>query len=371
MSQTKQKKSGQTEIKTHQTAGVITREYKPLNLEFPFPTLDGLLTPNESFYVRNHFPEIPEVKEKEWKLKIEGAIENALEISYKELLEMPSETVAVTLECAGNSRIFLDPKVSGVQWELGAVGTAEWTGVPLKMILEKTGVRDTAVEVVLEGADRGEIKDPPKSPGEISFSRSLPVEKALTDNILLAYEMNGERLAPEHGFPVRAVVPGWYGMAWVKWLERIFVTEVPFTGYFQTADYSYWIKEDGLPAQMIPITEIQVKSEIARPAMHETIAANSNYKIKGAAWSGDAKVRKVEVGTDGGKNWHEAKLTGEAKKNLWQMWEYDWKVPSKAGKHKLMARAEDEHGRVQPSEHAKERGGYLVNHTLPVEIEVK
>ena len=223
---------------------------------------------------------------------------------------MPSETVAVTLECAGNSRIFLDPKAGGVQWELGAVGTAEWTGVPLKTILEKAGVRDSAVEVVLEGADRGEIKDPPKSPGEISFSRSLPVEKALTDNILLAYEMNGERLAPEHGFPVRAVVPGWYGMAWVKWLERIVVTEEPFTGFFQTADYSYWVKEDGLPPQMIPITEMQVKSEIARPAMHEIVAANSSYKIKGAAWSGDAKVSKVEISTDGGKKWHEAKLDG-------------------------------------------------------------
>lgn len=364
MSRTKQ----QTE---RQTAGVITREYKPLNLEFPFPTLDGFLTPNESFYVRNHFPEIPEVEEKKWKLKIEGAIENSLEIGYEELLKMPSETVAVTLECAGNSRIFLDPKADGVQWELGAVGTAEWTGVPLKAILERAGVRDSAVEVVLEGADRGEIKDPPKTPGEISFSRSLPIEKALTDNILLAYEMNGERLAPEHGFPVRAVVPGWYGMAWVKWLERIVVTEEPFTGFFQTADYSYWVKEDGLPPQMIPITEMQVKSEIARPAMHETVAANSIYKIKGAAWSGDAKVSKVEISTDGGKKWHEAKLTGEARENAWQMWEFEWEVPAKTGKHTLMARATDERGRVQPSEHAEGRGGYLVNHTLPVGIEVK
>ena len=136
--------------------------------------------------MRNHF-EMPELEETEWRLKIEGAIENSFEISYEELLKMPAETVAVTIECAGNSRIFLDPKADGVQWELGAVSTAEWTGVPLKTVLEKAGVRDSAIEVVLEGADRGEIKKPPKTPGEISFSRSLPVEKALTDNILLAY----------------------------------------------------------------------------------------------------------------------------------------------------------------------------------------
>ena len=196
--------------------------------------------------MRNHF-EMPELKEKEWRLKIEGAIENSFEIGYEELLKMPAETIVVTVECAGNSRVFLDPKASGVQWELGAVGTAEWTGVPLKTILEKAGIKKNAVEVVLVGADRGEIKDPPKTPGEISYSRSLPLEKALTDNILLAYEMNGEKLSKEHGFPVRAVVPGWYGMAWVKWLERIIVAEEPFTGYFQTADYSYWVKEDGMP----------------------------------------------------------------------------------------------------------------------------
>lgn len=353
------------------TGQLITRERKPLNLEYPFSSLDGFLTPNESFYVRNHFPTIPETKEKEWKLKIDGAVENAFELSYQELLEMPASTVCVTIECAGNSRVFLDPKTSGVQWELGAIGTAEWTGVPLKTVLETAGVKPSAVEVVLEGADRGEIKDEPKSPGEISFSRSLPLEKALADDVLLAYEMNGEKLSKEHGFPVRAVVPGWYGMAWVKWLERIVVTAEPFTGYFQTADYSYWVKKDNLPAQMTPITKMQIKSEIARPAMHEVIGANSVYKIKGAAWSGASKVARVEISADEGKSWQEAELKGAAREYVWRLWEFDWRVPEKSGKYILMARATDERGRVQPSEHAEERGGYLVNYTLPVEIKVK
>jgi DMSO/TMAO reductase YedYZ molybdopterin-dependent catalytic subunit len=358
--------------KQRAAVGLITREHEPLNLEFPFSALDGGLTKNEEFYVRNHFPEIPDVKEKTWKLKIEGEIEQPFEIGYEELLKMPAENFAATVECAGNSRVFLTPKASGVQWELGAIGTARWKGVPLRALLEKAGVKESVVEVVLIGADKGEIKDPPKSPGEISFARSLPLEKALAENILLAYEMNGEKLSKEHGFPVRAVVPGWYGMAWVKWLERIVVTKEPFTGYFQTADYSYWVKEDGLPAQMIPITEMQVKAEIARPAMHEAIPANSVYLVRGAAWSGeDAEISKVEVSTDGGKNWREAKLTGEARKYVWQMWEYDWQVPAKTGKYTLMARAEDRLGNVQPMKHAKERGGYLVNHVLPVEVEVR
>lgn len=353
-----------------QTAGMVMREREPLNVEFPFSTLDEFFTANESFYIRNHF-ETPEVKEKTWKLKIEGAIENPFEIGYEELLKMPAQTLAATIECAGNSRVLLTPKENGVQWELGAVGNAEWTGVPLKVLLEKAGVKNEAVEVVIVGADKGEIKDPPKSPGEINFARSLPLEKALTDNILLAYEMNGEKLSNEHGFPVRLIVPGWYGVAWVKWVERVVVADELFTGYFQTADYSYWEKQDGLPVQMKPVTEMQIKSEIARPAPHEVVGVNTTYKIKGAAWSGDAKVSKVEISTDGGDKWNEAELTGEAKENVWQMWEYDWKTPTKAGKHTLLAKATDERGRVQPLKHAKERGGYLVNHALPVEIEVK
>jgi DMSO/TMAO reductase YedYZ molybdopterin-dependent catalytic subunit len=357
--------------KQRAVVGLITREHEPLNLEFPFSALDGVLTRNEEFYVRNHFPEIPELKEQEWRLKIEGAVNEPLEISYEELLKVPSETFTATIECAGNSRVFLTPKASGVQWELGAVGTAEWKGVPLRALLEKARIKDGAVEIVLIGADKGEIKDPPKSPGEIFFARSLPIEKALTENILLAYEMNGEKLSKEHGFPVRAVVPGWYGMAWVKWLERIVVTEESFTGYFQTADYSYFEKTDELPVQMKPITEMQVKAEIARPAMHEAIPSGANYQIRGAAWSGEAEIAKVEVSTDGGNKWKEANLLGKARKYVWRMWEYQWQVPEETGKYTLMARAADQLGNIQPMEHAKERGGYLVNHVLPVEVEVR
>ena len=148
-----------------------------------------------------------------------------------------AETVLATLECAGNSRVFLTPKPPGVLWELGAVGTAEWTGVPLAAVLEKAGVQGKAVEVILEGADSGEVKDPPTSPGVIHFARSLPLDKALDPNTLLAWRMNGELLTPRHGFPLRLVVPGWYGMASVKWLTRITVLDAPHTGYQNAQAY--------------------------------------------------------------------------------------------------------------------------------------
>jgi len=180
---------------------------------------------------------------------------------------MPSRTIVAMLECAGNSRVFLVPKENGLQWDLGGVGNAEWTGVPLRVVLERAGVRPDAVEVVLEGADAGESKEEPKTPGIIHFARSLPLAKALEKEVLLADRMNGAQLPQSHGFPVRAIVPGWYSMASVKWLTRILVTDRPFNGYFQSSEYSYWERNNELPT-MSPVTEISVKAEIARPAIH-------------------------------------------------------------------------------------------------------
>src|SRR5436190_7633678 len=182
----------------------------------PFADLNSFQTPNELFYVRCHFP-IPEIAAADWRLKIEGEVEEPFELDYAALRAMESRTVAATLECAGNNRIFLEPKVKGVQWGLGAVGNASWTGVPLSAVLEHAKLKADVVEVILEGADEGEVDKSPKPAGKISFCRSLPASKALAD-VLLAYEMNGEKLSPTHGFPLRAIVPGWYAMASVKWL---------------------------------------------------------------------------------------------------------------------------------------------------------
>ncbi|HEX8077589.1 MAG TPA: sulfite oxidase, partial [Chthoniobacterales bacterium] len=323
--------------------GLIVREEAPLNLEMPFSTLDGFITPNELFYVRCHFP-IPEISAAEWRLKIDGNVDAPFELTYDELLQMPSTTIAATLECAGNNRIFLEPKVKGVQWGLGAVGNASWTGVPLSAVLERAGVGANALEVILEGADEGEVDKTPKPAGRISFCRSLPLAKARTD-VLLAYEMNGEKLSAAHGFPLRAIVPGWYAMASVKWLRRIIVTEKPFNGFYQSLDYTYWDRSGPLPA-LAPLSEQQVKAEIARPENGEKIPANSTYRICGAAWSGEAEVAKVEVSFDSGETWRDATLVGDSVKHAWRLWEYEWRPPEPGG-YQITARATDSQGRTQ------------------------
>jgi DMSO/TMAO reductase YedYZ molybdopterin-dependent catalytic subunit len=347
--------------------GLIVREQEPLNLEMPFSTLNGFATPNESFYVRCHFP-IPEIAASEWSLKVEGEVEAPFSLSYEELLAMESRMVPATLECAGNNRVFLEPKVKGVQWGLGAVGNASWTGVALSAVLERAKVKPAAIEVILEGADEGEIANPPRPAGRICFARSLPLEKALAD-VLLAHTMNGKKLTASHGFPLRAIVPGWYAMASVKWLRRIIVTEKAFAGYYQSIDYSYWKRTAGLPS-LVPIAEQQIKAEIAQPENGGTVPAGKTIRVHGAAWSCNADITKVEVSVDSGATWQEAQLLDSSVKNAWRLWEYDWRTPASPGKQTLRARATDSRGRVQPLERDPDRGTYMINHVLPIEIEV-
>lgn len=347
--------------------GLIVREQDPLNLEMPFSALSGFITPNESFYVRCHFP-IPEIAVSDWRLKVEGEVEAPFELDYAELLALESRTIAATLECAGNNRIFLEPKVKGVQWGLGAVGNARWTGVPLSAVLARARPKNGAIEVILEGADEGEVDKTPRPSGKISFSRSLPLGKAC-DDVLLAYEMNGEKLTARHGFPLRAIVPGWYAMASIKWLRRLIVTSRPFNGYYQSLDYSFWDRRGPLPA-LAPLREQQVKAEIAHPEEGAKVPADSTIKVRGAAWSCNADITKVEISVDSGATWREAQLLDSSVKNAWRLWEHDWQTPARPGKQKLLARATDSRGRVQPFEHDPDRGTYMINHVLQIEVEV-
>ena len=354
----------------------IVRSESPLNLEMPFSTLDSFITPTKSFYVRTHFP-IPAIDRNAWWLHIEGEVEKPFAIDYEQLMTLDPVTISVTLECAGNNRNFLEPKVKGVQWRLGAVGTAKWTGVPLSVLLDRATLKPNASEVVLEGADRGMLEEPKSPPGELKFARSIPLEKARRD-VLLAYKMNGEDLPPEHGFPVRAIVPGWYAMASVKWLQRIIVNDRPFTGYYQTIDYAYWQRTDyghwqrgEEIAELTPLTEMQVKAEIARPAEGETVPANTSVPVHGAAWACDAEITKVELSTDGGVTWRDAKLLGESKPNAWRLWQFNWQTPLSPGTQTLIARATDSRGLTQPVNRDPDRGTYMINHLLPIEVEVK
>ncbi|HEU4678944.1 MAG TPA: sulfite oxidase [Terrimicrobiaceae bacterium] len=371
--QMKETDAGELSVRTSETqafAGLIVRDRNPENLEFPFSTLNSFITSNEQFFVRSHF-DVPKLETEAWRLVIEGRVEKRCEIGYDELLSMPSRTVTMTIECAGNSRIFLSPKVGGLQWELGAVSNAEWTGVPLAAVLKRAAIRPGAIEVVLEGADHGVITKEPVSPGKIHYARSLPLAKALMPEVILAYGMNGEPLSRSHGFPLRAIVPGWYGMASVKWLSRVVVADTSFRGYFQTSDYTFWEQRDELPVQLLPVSEVEVKAEIARPALHEIIPTDAIYRVYGAAWTGESEVSSVELSTDGGARWEPAQLLGESVPYAWRLWEYYWRTPTEPGTHVLMARATDARGDMQPMQRDTHRGSYIISHVQPIDVEVR
>src|SRR5207245_6952995 len=232
------------------------------------------------FYISSHFT-TPNLDRASYQLRIDGAVRRPFTLSYEELRSMRSESRVATLECAGNSRVFLVPQVQGAQWELGAVSNAEWTGVPLRALLERADLSEDACEIVLEGADRGTPKEEPVPPEPISYTWSLPRAKAIQPEVLIAYQMNGRDLPQDHGFPVRAIVPGHYGMASVKWLTGIHAVREPFHGYWQTSDYAYCASMDGKPVRRA-LGERQIKSEIARPRVDETLAQNRNYTLSGS-----------------------------------------------------------------------------------------
>ena len=350
-------------------AGLIIRQKEPTNLEMPFDQLGSYLTPTELFYIRSHF-QAPQIDTSNYRLRIDGAVKHPLALSYKELRKMPSETRIATLECAGNGRVFLVPQVRGAQWELGAVGNAEWRGVPLRALLERAGLEDAACEVVFEGADHGVPAEEPKPPLPISYARSLPCAKALQPEVQIAYEMNGRDLSRDHGFPVRAIVPGHYGMASVKWLTRIQAVRQPFQGYWQTSDYGYWDFLDGKPVRR-PLTEMKLKSAIARPSVYETLLPDRMYTVFGAAWAGETVAAEIAVSTDGGKTWAEAQFLDPAHRYAWRRWKFDWPTPKEPGRYTLLARAKDADGAAQPDEHDWNYGTYVISHLLPIEVIVE
>jgi DMSO/TMAO reductase YedYZ molybdopterin-dependent catalytic subunit len=348
------------------STGLITRQREPKNLETPFDQLDSFLTPTDLFYIRSHFP-APKLDLASYQLRVDGAVRKPFALNYKELRAMRCETRVAVLECAGNSRVFMVPQVEGAQWELGAVGNAEWTGVPLRALLERAGVEADVCEIVLEGADKGIPTEKPIPPGPISYARSIPRDKAIQCEVLIAYQMNGRELPLDHGYPVRAIVPGHYGMASVKWLTHIHAVRKPFQGYWQTSDYGYWSYLDGNPVRGA-LGEMKVKSEIVRPRVYETVAPNQIYTVFGAAWAGETEVTEISVSTDGGLIWNEAEFLDPAKRHAWRHWKYDWLTPKNPGRYTLLARAKDTRGNVQPNEHDPNHGTYVIDHPLPIEV---
>jgi DMSO/TMAO reductase YedYZ molybdopterin-dependent catalytic subunit len=351
---------------TRHPVGLIIRQKDPNNLEMPFDQLGDFITPSERFYIRSHFP-TPELDPVAYRLSISGAVRNELSLSYADIRAMPSRTCVATLECAGNGRVFLVPPVPGAQWELGAVGNAEWTGVPLSVLLELAGLADEVCELVLEGADRGVPKEEPKPPGPISYARSIPRARAMEPDVLIAYQMNGQELTPDYGYPLRAIVPGHYGMASVKWLTNIVAATRPFQGYWQTSDYAYWDDTEGAPVRR-PLAEMKLKSQIARPRVYERLEPSRPYIIFGAAWAGDTDVTEIWISLDSGKSWVEGEFLDPISRHAWRRWKYGWTTPAQPGRYALLARAKGADQRSQPDAHNPNFGSYVIDHPLPIEV---
>jgi DMSO/TMAO reductase YedYZ molybdopterin-dependent catalytic subunit len=306
--------------------------------------------PTARFYVRNNFP-IPNLDPTDYRLRVSGLVDRPLTLSLRELHNMRSQSEVVTLECAGNGRTEFDPPVPGERWHFGAVSTAEWSGVPLADILDRAGVRSSAREIRFRGADGGEVDN---RRGPIHFERSLTVDEARNADAILAYTMNGEPLPIQHGFPLRLVVPGWYGVASVKWLSEIDVTDRPFDGHYQTEKYVYYWTRDGREVRE-PVTLQRVRALITEPAPGQE-AAPGELVVRGLAWSGAAPIAKVEVSVNQG-DWREARLVGERKRHSWQWWELIARF-DQPGDVTLRARATDLAGRTQPERAEWNKLGY-------------
>ena len=332
------------------------------NHGMPLEALRYPVTPVGLHYLLIHF-DVPEVDAAAWGLRVRG--ERELSLGLDELRRRPRVELTVTMECAGNGRATLDPRPVSQPWLVEAVGTARWGGTPLRPLLEEAGVGESAVEVLFTGLDRGIDGEQ-----EQLYQRALTVEEALRDDVLLAYEMNGSPLPPQHGFPLRLVVPGWYGMTNVKWLAEIEVLEEPFAGYQQSWSYRLRQAEDeeGEPLSRMLPRSLLVPPGIPEYLTRERTVPAGEVLLEGRAWSGRAPVERVEVSTDGGAGWAEAELEPAGDRWAWRGWRFRW--DAEPGRYVLCCRARDEEGNEQPLAPAWNLGGYANNAVQTVTVTV-
>lgn len=327
-------------------------QYDPLNYGSPLDALEGAyLTPNELFFIRNNGP-VPDIDPAAWRLSITGVVDTPLELSLDDLKAREVVTFTSFLECSGNSRGFFEPNASGTQWGNTAIGNAEWTGTPLKTILEEAGVQDTAVEIVSQGGDFAEMQ------------RGLPLSDALAPDTMVIWEMNGEPLPTAHGGPVRLFVPGWGGIASTKWLVGIEVIDHVFQGRLNTDSYTI---TDEFDKRLRPVREMPVKAVIATPTSYSELTAGEQV-ITGYAWSGYGAVQLVEVSTNSGADWTEATIVEEAGRMAWVRFEATW--DAQPGQTSLYARATDELMMTQPSTVPWNARGYYYNAVFEVPVTV-
>ncbi len=313
------------------------------NRGMPAEGLRMPITPTGMHYLLNHF-DIPQVDEDAWQLAVGGCVSKDLKLNLDDLKKRPSVKLPVTMECAGNGRAFMKPRPINQPWTHDAVSTAEWTGTPLKGILEDAGLTDAAVEILFTGRDRGI-----QSQEDQYYQRSLTIEDAMRDEVILAYEMNGAPLEPQHGFPLRLVVPGWYGMTSVKWLDSIEVISEAFNGlqmqfYRETSGEG----DTGTAIETMKVRALMAPPGIAVfPSLERHVEAGP-VTLVGRAWAGRNQIEKVEVSTDDGKTWNDATLDPSIGEFAWRGWHYQWQASK--GQHVLISRATDSAGNVQPLE---------------------
>jgi sulfite oxidase len=311
----------------------------PLNAETPVANLQSWVTCNAAFFKRNQEAIMTTpVALESWRLSIQGLVEKTIELSFDDILSIAKIEVANTMECSGNGRSLLQQKASGNPWTIGGVGNAVWGGIRLSDVLTKAGVLHEAKHVSFEGLDN------PDSKSTTKFIRSIPLAKAL-DSTILAYEMNGEPLPLEHGYPLRALALGWTGANCVKWLSTITLLDRPATGFFMDKVYRVFQKGEEPQSEKV-VTALPLKSIITSPEPGVTLPKGM-VVIRGAAFAGEGDVVRVEVSVDNGISWQDAAFVGPHERYSWRRWEYPWQA-SKPGEHTIMARATNEHGTVQP-----------------------
>ncbi|HKF54443.1 MAG TPA: sulfite oxidase [Blastocatellia bacterium] len=344
---------------------LIVRSENPQDLETPINLLDTWITPNDLFYVRSHIY-TPKVDMGTWRLQIDGMVNQPLTLTLDDLKKYPESMQVVTLECSGNGRAFYEPTVPGAQWEKGAVGNARWTGVRLADVLKHAGVKPGAKYITIDGADvpMGKVPD---------FIRSLPIEKAMHPDTLLAMQMNGEPIPVSHGFPLRLIASGWTGNNSVKWVTHITVADQPTDAFFYKTAYRY----PTMPvapgatvdaANMVPLTTLAVKSSITAPSPAAQFKPGP-VMVKGIAYAGEADIVSVDVSTDLGATWKPATLGRDHARYAWRLWEYNW-TASNPGSYLIMSRAKDSTGRIQPMVQAWNPSGYLWNVADKVRVTV-
>ncbi|MBT2480329.1 sulfite oxidase [Streptomyces sp. ISL-94] len=348
----------------------------PYNAQTPSAALAEPVTPVGAFFVRDHFG-IPRTSPRRWRLRLGGAVAAPFDISYVDLCAMPGRELDVVLECAGNGRSLMRPRPEGLPWGESAVGCAHFAGVPFRSLASQARIEPAAVEIVFAGADSGTVHG-----RRAAFERSLPLAVALHPDTLLVTHMNGEPLAPEHGAPVRLVVPGRYAVADVKWLVEVRAVTEPFAGVFQAEEYVY-VASRGTPDG--PVTTVRIKSLITAPEPGSALRRSDETVVCGRAWSGGGvPIRRVEVRAEdqrddghqgehltgeGDAAWHDAVLESPSGPYAWTGWSYAW-TPQRPGRYRLLARATDAHGDTQPSRAPWNAHGYGCNPVAAVEVAI-